>query len=486
MELIQLSVEFLGLALLQSVQILVGVEGTFVQLDHGDGHVGAVIGDTLQVGQQIVEDKAGADGTGALLQALHVMQLHLVAEIVDDLLQRLDLLGAFQILSHKGIRGQMDDLGHCVIDDMQLLLRFGGEFHALLDALLSILRNVAGMVRDTLEIGEHMEELGNLAALLGGHVLTGQLREIGTEDVLVLVALGFHILHEIEAVLIEIPKQAQCSVDGLLRQLGHGIDGHAALLDSQGGVSKETFLQLKLGCFLGAPVGHQEANTGLDDIREGNQDQRHSQSEHRVYGGDEHRGHGHGHETEVHDGVGNVEDGCTGGDTHDGCGEINHSGPLTVQVCAQSGEQHGSGCADGDAQQHGKCHIQGHSTGHGQSLQNTDGCGCGLQYHGDQSSRENAQCGVTHGGDQVDECRIVAQGADGAAHGAEAQHQGCEAQHNVTHINAVLLLAEHPQDDAHHSHNTREGGSGQDGGNSLGAFNVAQTHHPAGDAGAQK
>ncbi len=40
------------LDLLQAVQILVGIEHVVGQLDHGDGHVGAVVADPLVVGEK--------------------------------------------------------------------------------------------------------------------------------------------------------------------------------------------------------------------------------------------------------------------------------------------------------------------------------------------------------------------------------------------------------------------------------------------------
>ena len=49
-----------------------------------------MVGDTLVVGQKIVEDEALAERTQALLQAVDMVELQLVTEVVDQLLERLD------------------------------------------------------------------------------------------------------------------------------------------------------------------------------------------------------------------------------------------------------------------------------------------------------------------------------------------------------------------------------------------------------------
>ena len=54
----------LGIALVHPLDILVAVEGFLVLLvaDEADSHIGAVVGDPLQVGQGLQEDQTGSDG----------------------------------------------------------------------------------------------------------------------------------------------------------------------------------------------------------------------------------------------------------------------------------------------------------------------------------------------------------------------------------------------------------------------------------------
>ena len=65
----------------------VGVEATGLFLDDADGDVGAVVGNTLQVGQVIVEDEAHLDGALTALQALDMAGADFFDQTVDGLLQ---------------------------------------------------------------------------------------------------------------------------------------------------------------------------------------------------------------------------------------------------------------------------------------------------------------------------------------------------------------------------------------------------------------
>ena len=83
-------VKAVGADLLQADEVLVGVKGVRLQLDHGHGEVGAVVGHPLIVGQKVVEDEALGELADPPLEPVHVVELHLVAQGVDELLQGLD------------------------------------------------------------------------------------------------------------------------------------------------------------------------------------------------------------------------------------------------------------------------------------------------------------------------------------------------------------------------------------------------------------
>ena len=81
---------FLRFHLAEAFEIFVGIKAVGLQLDHRHGDVGAVVGDTLVVCEKVVKNKAHGERAGAVLQTDDVMELHLVAQSVDRILQRLD------------------------------------------------------------------------------------------------------------------------------------------------------------------------------------------------------------------------------------------------------------------------------------------------------------------------------------------------------------------------------------------------------------
>ena len=76
------------MAFLDLVEVFVCVELVHVQLNHGNGNIGAVVGNAFVVGQQIVEDETVRQCAVAGLNPLDVTELDLVAKLVDDLLPR--------------------------------------------------------------------------------------------------------------------------------------------------------------------------------------------------------------------------------------------------------------------------------------------------------------------------------------------------------------------------------------------------------------
>ncbi len=72
---------------------------------HTAGDVGAMVTDTLQGVQQVGPDKAGFDAAAALLEPQDVVDAKLFLQIVNDLLQRLHLVGGQKIVVPEGPEG---------------------------------------------------------------------------------------------------------------------------------------------------------------------------------------------------------------------------------------------------------------------------------------------------------------------------------------------------------------------------------------------
>ena len=137
---------------LDAAEIFVGIERVCLKLDHRNGDVGAVVGDTLVVGEKIVEHKALAERTYALLKSVNMMELHLVAQRVDELLQRLDSLGKLKVLHNKRADGVVQNFAQGVCQNGKLVPRVAGESDPLLEDLLCSLGDNELVVGDKLKI----------------------------------------------------------------------------------------------------------------------------------------------------------------------------------------------------------------------------------------------------------------------------------------------------------------------------------------------
>ena len=95
-----------------------------------------------------------------------MVELQLVAEIVDQLLQRLYAGGQGEIVADEGIDRDMDNLGQRRFQHGQLAQGVVGEDDALFAHLFRRLRNIERVVRNALEIGDRVQEFRGVLVLL--------------------------------------------------------------------------------------------------------------------------------------------------------------------------------------------------------------------------------------------------------------------------------------------------------------------------------
>ena len=450
--------EGVGLHGADAAEVLVGIEGVGLQLYDGHGDVGAVVGHALVVGQEVVEHKALVQGTGTGLETVHMVGLHLIAQTVDDLLQRLHAGGLLDVVGHEGGNGDGQDLPQGRLHDLQLPQGGGGEHHVLVVYLLGRFRDVQGMVGDALEVGNGVEELADLLALGAGEGAAGDLHEIGAQLVLVAVDKGLRLADSMEALFGEIGAQRHGVQQVAGGALGHGVGDETALLDRQGGVLEEALLQavhvLILG--LGAVVGKEKDHQLFHQADEGQQRYHGGQTEQRVQKGDADGGHDPGQEGEAENGVEGVEH--QGPDDHAKYvdEQVDEGGALAVEVGTQGRQQHRYRRADGHAHNDGEGDLKGDGAGDGQGLEDAHGGRGALQDAGEGDAHQNTQQGVGERGQDADEGLALPQRGDGAGHGGHAVHQNGEAQQDLAHVAVGGLGGEHAEDDAHHGHDAGE------------------------------
>ena len=463
------------------------IEGVRLQLDHGDGDVGTVVGDALAVGEQVVEREAVVQRADTGLQAVDVVQLQLVAEVVDQLLERLDVVGELDVVFHERAHGHGQDLRHGGHHHTQLVRALVREMHLLFVHLLGGLGNVQRMVADALQVADRVQVLGHVGGLLRVEFLTRDFNEVGAELVLIVVDGFLGVLYGAERIVAVSLQQRKRIEQVLLRFARHGVRRDTALLDGQRGVREEALLQpvhvlgLSLAVLL---VLDERAHHLLQQTDERRKHEYGGEAEEGVHHGDADGRHGRVQEGKVQKRIERVKHARPDDDAEYVDEQIDERGALAVDVRAERGQQHRHGRADGDAHRDWKRNGKVNRPRHRQRLQNTDGGRRALQHAREQRADQNAEQGIGELREQADERFALPQGRDRAAHGLHAEHEHREAEQNVSHVYMRLLFGDHAQDDAHHGDDAGQRFGGQQR-YPAGAADVRQAEDPAGDARAE-
>ena len=247
-----------------------GTERIPGKLDHRDGDVGAVIRDALTVRDDVVEHKALLDRADPLLKTLYVVELHLVAEFIHYLFQRLDTAGEGKIFLAEGRHRHADNLTDRGKEHIQLSMRVGGKGKPLFMQLPGALGQVQSVVGNTLKVGKRVEILAHFLVLLDRHLTPGDPDQIGAERIFIRVAVIFQLFHLRKALFAVVKDEGQGGEKGFLGDLGHVVDGELGLFDGKGRIGQEALLQLDDGgTVLLRTIGHQSGDKGLDHIGEG-------------------------------------------------------------------------------------------------------------------------------------------------------------------------------------------------------------------------
>jgi len=175
------------LDLLDIAKVFVGIEGVGLELYHRQGDVGAVVGNALIIRKQIVEREALLERADALLQAVHMVELELVAQRIDYLLERLYLCGAVEIVIDEGINCNGNYFKYGALHDLELMRSLRRIPDALVVYFLRDHSDVEGVVGKSLKIGESMKKLGYFGVLVRSKLVSGYLHEVGADAVFKLI-----------------------------------------------------------------------------------------------------------------------------------------------------------------------------------------------------------------------------------------------------------------------------------------------------------
>ena len=429
------------------------VERVGLELDHRNGDVGAMVGDTLVVGQKIVEDEALAERAQALLQAVNMVELQLVAEVVDQLLERLNAGRQLQIVIDKGTDGRGQDLRQRSLHDLELVRSGVGEGEVFLVQLLRALGDVQRVIGDAFKVGERVEEFGDLGVLPDRHLPFRHLDQIRAELILITVDGFFQILDQLIALVGEAVQQGNSLDKVPLGLLGHGVDSQAALLDGQRRVLDEAFFEpdgLGLDRLLLRLVRDEKVDDLLDLARERQQRDDLDEAEDRIGKSDRDARHDAVCEWEADERVKTVVDRGKEDHARDLSDQIDHGRALAVDRSADGGEQDRHGRADGDAHDDRQRDGKIDDARRGQRLQNADGRGSRLQHAGEKRTEKDAEEGIGEGGQDADKSRILAQRRHGRGHRGHAEHQDREAHQDIADVLFGRVFARHAQHDTDH------------------------------------
>ena len=178
-----------------------------------------MIRDALAVRDDVVEYKALLDCADPLLKPLHVVELHLVAEFVHDLFQRLDPAGQRQVFLTEGRHRHADDLPDRGKEHIQLSLRIGREGKTFFMQFPGTLSQVQGVVGDTLKVGKCVEILAHFFVLLDGHLASGDPDQISAQRVFVRITVVLQLFHLFKALFAVIRDERQGGEKRFLRDL---------------------------------------------------------------------------------------------------------------------------------------------------------------------------------------------------------------------------------------------------------------------------
>ena len=136
----------LSVLALELQQVVMGFKGGVLDLDDADTHVGAVVGNTLTVGENIGQDHAYADGAFTVLETENMAIANLHSQIIDNLFQRLDVRCLLVIALVESGGGQLHDFRQGSKQGGKFIFGSLGEGQTLLVKLLSAFCQIGGVV----------------------------------------------------------------------------------------------------------------------------------------------------------------------------------------------------------------------------------------------------------------------------------------------------------------------------------------------------
>ena len=446
-------------------------------------HIGTVVGDTLQIDQQLQELGPLFDRAGTGLQPLHVAVLQRRGQEIHHLLQGFHLDGQGAAAALIAGCGLIQRLAYRSGELFQLLTSPGGEGDPSVMENGSALREINRVVADALVIGQGVKQLRDMAALLRCQGPAGEFDQIAVQQALQLVQRGLGLIEPLQLFGVKLPQQLHRQlvvVPGELTHLHHSIVGP---LQRQGRGGQKPLVQYgelpllraarhrKLDQFDQLPMKRQQqGGTG------------HIEGQMQI--GDGAHVHGGLPEGEAEEGVARIEDDQEKDRADQIKGEVDHGGPLGVLGGTYGGEQGGDAGADilPHDQRHG--HVEGDHAGGADGLQNAHGGGRTLKQGGDRCTHGNPQEGVGEGGKYRLELRHGLERGHGGGHGVHTDKQQAQPQRDLADAALVPAFEELVEEDPQYRQNGPQKGGVEEHEQHVVRLDIPQPQQLSGDGGA--
>ena len=159
------------------------VKAVLGHLDHRHRNVGAVVGNALVDGQQVVQHKAVFDRAGTGLQAGDVPRLDLAHKAVHDLLERFDLGGGVAVPVLESVHRAVEDVLHGGFQHREVVQRLGAEADVLVADLARGLGQVDRVVVDALKVADGVQQRVDGAVVGGRKLMPRQLDQVAAQHV---------------------------------------------------------------------------------------------------------------------------------------------------------------------------------------------------------------------------------------------------------------------------------------------------------------
>ena len=296
---------------------------------------------------------------------------HPILERIDDLLQRLNAVGCSKIGVNKRPNGQPKDLSDGIAKRLQLSLGLGRKADLLVAQLLRGFQQVYGMVRNTLQISDNLEELCDLGTVLLADLPRAELDEIGADDVLVMVGLLLSLADRLSQRGIVGHQTLQALFQCLGRRFGHASCQRVTLLNGNAGGAEEALVQLGKGIRL-LRIRHDLVYQLLQKRGHGQKQDRAKQVKGGMRNGNSRHGRGLVKERGREDLRDQSKDAQPDHRSQYVEGQVNERRALGVLVRAEGGKDRGNAGSDVLSHDNGDRCTVGHPSRDGQSLQNTD------------------------------------------------------------------------------------------------------------------